>query len=133
MSDEKSIQGGDRFPLTRWSVIDAARSSDEAERVRAMDTLCAAYWKPVQTGAREGTDSTFVRTWAGAGRVAAETYVFDDPVSSLDHRHRDRVAERLAEEGKTRQVVVFTHDMAFLLLLDEACRPAKDRSETLQR
>lgn len=56
--------------------------------------------------------------------------VFDDPVSSLDHRHRDRVAERLAEEGKTRQVVVFTHDMAFLLLLDEACRPTKDRSET---
>lgn len=28
-------------------MIDAARSSDEAERVRAMDTLCAAYWKPV--------------------------------------------------------------------------------------
>src|SRR5579863_5655455 len=47
MSDEKSIQGGDRFPPTRWSVIDAARSSDEAERTRAMDTLCAAYWKPV--------------------------------------------------------------------------------------
>jgi len=47
MSDDKSIQGGDRFPLTRWSVIDAARSGDEAERVRAMDTLCAAYWKPV--------------------------------------------------------------------------------------
>src|SRR5271154_605131 len=47
MSDEKSKQDGDRFPLTRWSVIDAARSSDQAERVRAMDTLCAAYWKPV--------------------------------------------------------------------------------------
>jgi RNA polymerase sigma factor (sigma-70 family) len=47
MSNEKSNQGGDRFPLTRWSVIDAARSGDETERVRAMDTLCAAYWKPV--------------------------------------------------------------------------------------
>jgi RNA polymerase sigma factor (sigma-70 family) len=47
MSDDKLQRGGDRFPLTRWSVIDAARSSDEAERVRAMDTLCAAYWKPV--------------------------------------------------------------------------------------
>jgi RNA polymerase sigma factor (sigma-70 family) len=47
MSDDKSKQGGDRFPLTRWSVIDAARSSDQAERARAMDTLCAAYWKPV--------------------------------------------------------------------------------------
>ena len=47
MNEDKSNQGGDRFPPTRWSVIDAARSSDEAERVRAMDTLCAAYWKPV--------------------------------------------------------------------------------------
>src|ERR1700685_440050 len=47
MSDDKPIQGGDRFPPTRWSVIDAARSGDETDRVRAMDTLCAAYWKPV--------------------------------------------------------------------------------------
>src|ERR1700722_7413373 len=47
MSDVKAIPGGDRFPPTRWSVIDAARSSDQAERARAMDTLCAAYWKPV--------------------------------------------------------------------------------------
>ena len=47
MSGDKSNQGGDRFPLTRWSVIDAARSGDASERARAMDTLCAAYWKPV--------------------------------------------------------------------------------------
>jgi RNA polymerase sigma factor (sigma-70 family) len=47
LSDEKSNQSGDRFPLTRWSVIEAVRSTDEAERVRGMDTLCAAYWKPV--------------------------------------------------------------------------------------
>lgn len=56
--------------------------------------------------------------------------VFDDPVSSLDHLHRDRVAARLAEAGQTRQVIVFTHDMAFLLLLDEACRATKDRDAT---
>lgn len=40
--------------------------------------------------------------------------VFDDPVSSLDHRRRQRVARRLVEEGKTRQMVVFTHDTVFL-------------------
>lgn len=56
--------------------------------------------------------------------------VFDDPVSSLDHLHRDRVAGRLADEGKSRQVIVFTHDIAFLLLLEEACRPTKDRPAT---
>lgn len=61
---------------------------------------------------------------------AQSTIVFDDPVSSLDHLHRDRVAARLAEAGRTRQVIVFTHDMAFLLLLDEACRATKDRDAT---
>jgi hypothetical protein len=43
--------------------------------------------------------------------------LFDDPVSSLDHKWRDNVAYRLAEETKTRQVVVFTHDIVFLLAL----------------
>jgi len=45
--------------------------------------------------------------------------VFDDPVSSLDHRRRDAVARRLVAEAKTRQVIVFTHCLYFLRLLDE--------------
>ena len=40
--------------------------------------------------------------------------VFDDPVSSLDHLWRVKVAERLVEEAKTRQVVVFTHDLVLV-------------------
>ena len=48
--------------------------------------------------------------------------VFDDPVSSLDQNYREAVANRLAEEGQHRQTVVFTHDIAFLFLLDQACR-----------
>lgn len=48
--------------------------------------------------------------------------VFDDPVSSLDHVHRDAVAERLANEALTRQVIVFTHDIHFLFLLGQFCR-----------
>jgi RNA polymerase sigma factor (sigma-70 family) len=38
---------GDQFPATRWSVIDAVKSSDPKEQARALDTLFAAYWKPV--------------------------------------------------------------------------------------
>lgn len=48
--------------------------------------------------------------------------VFDDPISSLDHLHREAVAARLAEEGQTRQIIVFTHDLPFLFLLERACR-----------
>jgi hypothetical protein len=39
--------------------------------------------------------------------------IFDDPVTSLDHVRRDKVAERLAQLAQDRQVVVFTHDVAF--------------------
>jgi hypothetical protein len=45
--------------------------------------------------------------------------VFDDPVSSLDYRWREGVALRLVQEAKTRQVIVFTHDVVFLLLLKQ--------------
>lgn len=48
------------------------------------------------------------------------TLVFDDPISSLDHRWRVRAAERLVEEAKQRQVIIFTHDLIFLNDLDEA-------------
>ena len=45
--------------------------------------------------------------------------MFDDPVSSLDYKWRENVARRLVEEAKTRQVIVFTHDVVFLLLLKQ--------------
>jgi len=45
--------------------------------------------------------------------------VFDDPVSSLDHKRRWEVAERLAVESLTRQVIIFTHDIYFLCILEQ--------------
>ncbi len=47
--------------------------------------------------------------------------VFDDPVSSLDHKRRERIAKRLAQEACKRQIIIFTHDLYFLnLLIHEA-------------
>lgn len=48
--------------------------------------------------------------------------VFDDPVSSLDHRRRERVAKRLIAEAAQRQVIIFTHDIYFLCLLAEEAK-----------
>src|SRR5690606_33734993 len=50
--------------------------------------------------------------------------VFDDPVSSLDHRRRERVAKRLSIEAAQRQVIVFTHDIYFLCVLAEEAKQA---------
>ncbi|MCB1469122.1 MAG: AAA family ATPase [Rhizobiaceae bacterium] len=54
--------------------------------------------------------------------------IFDDPVSSLDHLHREAIAKRLAEEGRKRQVIVFTHDLPFLFMLRNACTQVDDPS-----
>lgn len=49
--------------------------------------------------------------------------IFDDPVSSLDHNYRETVAARLVKEATTgRQVIVFTHDIPFLMMLDDEAR-----------
>ncbi|TLX20760.1 AAA family ATPase [Thermomonas fusca] len=47
-------------------------------------------------------------------RADKSTLVFDDPSTSLDHRFRKRMARRLVDLAKERQVVVFTHDAVFL-------------------
>ncbi len=47
--------------------------------------------------------------------------VFDDPVSSLDHKRRGRLAKRLASESLQRQVIIFTHDIVFLSQLQAKC------------
>lgn len=59
--------------------------------------------------------------------VTAQSYsciVFDDPMSSLDHTHRHRVASRLVKEAKHRQVIVFTHDLVFLYNIRRAAEDA---------
>ncbi|CCM80225.1 AAA family ATPase [Rhizobium mesoamericanum] len=46
--------------------------------------------------------------------------IFDDPVTSLDHRWRRKVAQRLVEEAKERQIIVFTHDLVFVNDLNDS-------------
>ncbi|BBM16483.1 AAA family ATPase [Enterococcus avium] len=47
--------------------------------------------------------------------------VFDDPVSSLDHKRREAISMRLVEEAKYKQIVILTHDITFLLSIQQCC------------
>jgi ABC-type dipeptide/oligopeptide/nickel transport system ATPase subunit len=51
--------------------------------------------------------------------------IFDDPVTSLDHRIREGVVNALVAEAKDRQVIVFTHDLAFYCELISAATIAQ--------
>ena len=41
----------------------------------------------------------------------------------------DKVAQRLGKESLKRQVVIFIHDIALLVLLEDSCRKTHDRLE----
>jgi len=45
------------------------------------------------------------------------TIIFDDPVTSLDIDYRELVANKLVELARNRQVIILTHDLAFVRLL----------------
>lgn len=47
-------------------------------------------------------------------------FIFDDPITSLDHRYEENVARRLIRLSTERQVIVFTHRLAFAQLLQTA-------------
>ena len=63
--------------------------------------------------------------------------ILDDPVTSLDHIRRGLVATRLAALAENRQVVVFTHDVAFVADLKREASaqgvPVAERSVTRSR
>jgi hypothetical protein len=61
--------------------------------------------------------------------------VFDDPVSSLDHDYQEYLARRLIGEARKRQIVIYTHDLAFLYYLQEAAEEGSVplHGQTLER
>lgn len=52
--------------------------------------------------------------------TSSSAVVFDDPVTSLDHVVQERVARRMVNLAQDRQVIVFTHDIGFVVDLKRA-------------
>ena len=54
-----------------------------------------------------------------AGSESNSPFVFDDPISSLDQVFEERVIARLVDLSKDRQVLVFTHRLSFLGIMND--------------
>jgi len=59
------------------------------------------------------------------GRQSKTTFIFDDPISSLDHVYEEATAKRLVELAEKRQVIIFTHRLSLVGFLQKY---AKKRS-----
>ncbi len=56
------------------------------------------------------------------GRNGKTPIIIDDPISSLDYNYEEAATRRIAELGKERQVIVFTHRISLLVGLEDACK-----------
>ncbi|MFC4711761.1 AAA family ATPase [Planococcus dechangensis] len=54
------------------------------------------------------------------GSSSNTPFIFDDPMSSLDQVFEEATVKRIAKLSLTRQVIIFTHRLSFLSLLEEA-------------
>ncbi|PTR27910.1 AAA family ATPase [Pseudomonas sp. GV085] len=60
--------------------------------------------------------AAFLADTTGSNQLAP--FIFDDPISSLDQDFEERVVERLATLAKTRQVIIFTHRLSLVALVE---------------
>ncbi|MGG6419835.1 AAA family ATPase [Vibrio cholerae] len=54
------------------------------------------------------------------GRPQVSPFIFDDPISSLDHKYEEAVAARLTALAQERQVIVLTHRLSLIGAFDES-------------
>ena len=60
--------------------------------------------------------AAFLADTTGSNQLAP--FIFDDPISSLDQDFEERVVERLVSLSATRQVIIFTHRLSLVSLVD---------------
>lgn len=111
--------GATRLPMSLKPIGDTGETSHEI--------LLEGANTPVRARTSQILSEGEVRVIAIAGFLAelqiapyTNTVVLDDPVSSLDHVFTQKIAARLAREGLGRQVILFTHNIAFLMELQDA-------------
>ncbi len=68
--------------------------------------------------------AAFLADITGSNQIAP--FIFDDPISSLDQDFEERVVARLIELARTRQVIIFTHRLSLVALLDAGIKKGND-------
>jgi ABC-type dipeptide/oligopeptide/nickel transport system ATPase subunit len=63
------------------------------------------------------------------GRTYPAPFVFDDPISSLDQNYEEAVVQRLCAIASERQVVIFTHRLSLLAMVQDYAKKVSIKPE----
>lgn len=65
------------------------------------------------------------------GKSNKAPFIFDDPISSLDQSYEEAVVQRLVELSNDKQVIVFTHRLSLLGLIQEYAKKVDQEPEII--
>jgi energy-coupling factor transporter ATP-binding protein EcfA2 len=65
------------------------------------------------------------------GRNYPAPFVFDDPISSLDQNYEEAVVQRLCAIASERQVVIFTHRLSLLTMVQDYAKKVSIKPEVI--
>lgn len=124
---ELKLLGGSRLPVAPQSkTVGKGRTTFGLTLVGAKGTL------PPEQILSEGEArivalAAFLADITGSNQVAP--FIFDDPISSLDQDFEERVVARLVDLAQTRQVIIFTHRLSLVTLLESAVKKVKEHPD----
>jgi energy-coupling factor transporter ATP-binding protein EcfA2 len=126
-SRELKALGGDRLPVEprskqqgKGKVIFTLAIKDIGDGVKAEAILSEGERRIIALAA-------FLADITGSGNLTP--FVFDDPISSLDQDFEEHVVDRLVRLAEERQVIIFTHRLSLLTLVETAVKKLKAHAE----
>lgn len=126
-AQELKLLGGSRLPVAPQS-----KTVGKGRTTFGLALVGAKGARPPEQILSEGETrivalSAFLADITGSNQVAP--FIFDDPISSLDQDFEERVVARLVDLAQTRQVIIFTHRLSLVTLLDNAVKKIKEHPD----
>jgi len=124
---ELKLLGGSRLPVAPQS-----KTVGKGRTTFGLTLVGAKGARPPEQILSEGETrivalAAFLADITGSNQVAP--FIFDDPISSLDQDFEERVVARLVDLAQTRQVIIFTHRLSLVTLLESAVKKVKEHPD----
>ena len=126
-ADELKMLGGNRLPVKPVSKKEGKGRISFGLELVGSHTLIKAERILSEGETRIVALAAFLADITGSGQKYP--FIFDDPISSLDQDFEERVVARLVELAKERQVIVFTHRLSLLSLVESTVKKLREQAQ----
>ena len=127
--NELAMLGGARIQVTiektrgvKGKVWHQIKLKGNSTNIQALEVLSEGEFRIVSLAA-------FLADVDTTGNTTA--FIFDDPISSLDQDFEEATAARIIQLCASRQVIVFTHRLSLLSMLEDAADKAETECRTI--